>query len=347
LTTTHFATELREQPEVLRRLLADGRRDAESIAAVISRRGVGFGVLAARGSSDNAARYGQYLLGIENSLLAALATPSLFTHYHATPGMADALVIGISQSGRSPDVVAVLAEARRQGAITVAVVNETDSPLAAAAELVFPLRCGAERSVGATKTYTAQLMALAMLSAAMQRSGARWQDLATIPEHVARTIELYDQRGSAGGLLGGHDRMIVVGRGFNLSTAFEISLKLKEAAGIMADGYSSADFFHGPRAMLDRSVPVLAVAPGPRIFAELDETARLAADAGAPLVVISERPDILARAAMALPLPAGIPDWLSPIVSVVPGQRLALELSLARGLNPDLPRGLSKITETR
>jgi glucosamine--fructose-6-phosphate aminotransferase (isomerizing) len=344
---TCFETELREQPEVLRRLLTAGRENAESIATAISRRGVRFGVLAARGSSDNAARYGQYLLGIENSLLAALATPSLFTHYHATPGMAEALVIGISQSGRSPDVIAVLAEARRQGAITVALVNEADSPLAATAELVCPLRAGTERSVAATKTYTAQLMALAMLSAAMQKSEERWKDLLKIPDLVAAAIDLHDRRSGAAGLLGGHDRMIVVGRGFNLSTAFEISLKLKEAAGVMADGYSSADFFHGPRTMLDRTVPVLVVAPGPRVFAELDETATLAADAGAQLAVISERPEMLSRAAIPLPLPAGIPDWLSPIVSVVPGQLLALELSVANGLNPDAPRGLSKITETR
>ncbi len=345
--TTRFETELREQPEILRQLLEAGRADAESIAAAISRRGVRFGVLAARGSSDNAARYGQYLLGIENALLAALATPSLFTHYHAAPAMAEALVIGISQSGRSPDVIAVLAEARRQGAVTVAVVNETRSPLAATAELVFPLRAGVEQSVAATKTYTAQLMALAMLSAAMRKSEEPWHDLKKIPELVGKAIDLNEGRAPAARSLIGRTRMIVVGRGYNLSTAFEITLKLKEAAGIMADGYSSADFYHGPRAMLDRSVPLLVVAPGPRVFDELDETATLAGDTGAPVAVISERSDMLARATVALPLPQGIPEWLSPLVSVVPGQLLALDLSLANGLNPDAPRGLSKITETR
>jgi glucosamine--fructose-6-phosphate aminotransferase (isomerizing) len=141
--------------------------------------------------------------------------------------------------------------------------------------------------------------------------------------------------------------MIVVGRGYNLSTALEITLKIKETTGIMADGYSSADFFHGPRAMLDRSVPLLVVAPGPRVFDELDQTVRLAAEKGASVVVVSERSDILARATVALPLPLGIPEWLSPLAAVVPGQLLALQMSLADGRNPDAPPGLSKITETR
>lgn len=344
--TTLFETELREQPATLERLLTQGREKALAIADRIRTYQPHCAVIAARGSSDNAARYGQYLFGIQNQLLASLATPSLFTQYHAAPSLAGALVVGISQSGQSPDIVAVIEEARRQRALTLAVTNEEGSPLAAAAELVLPLLAGAERAVAATKTYTAQALALAMLSAALRNQDPLWAELGALPERVARTIDA-----NAGCLewahrYAGHDRLIVVGRGYNLSTALEITLKIKETSGIMADGYSSADFFHGPKAILDRNLPVLAVAPG-RVFEELDGVIRLAQEKGSPLVVLSDRREILEAADVALSLPTGTPEWLSPIAAVVPGQLWALGLSLARGADPDRPPGLSKVTETR
>lgn len=344
--TTLFEAELREQPEALARLLEDGRAAAETIAEKVRARGAGFAVLAARGSSDNAARYGQYLLGIQNQLVASLATPSLFTQYQATPSLAGALVIGISQSGRSPDVVAVVSEARRQGAATLAVTNDPGSPLAAAAELVFPLRAGHERAVAATKTYTTQILALAMLSAALRREGRLWQELARVPELVARAIDLNAGCLAAAARFREHDRMVVVGRGYNLSTTLEITLKIKETSGVMADGYSSADFLHGPAAILDSALPLLVVAPE-RTFEDLDTVVRMAKAKHAPLVAISDRPELLAAADVALPLPSGVPEWLSPLAAVAPGQLWALGLSLARGMSPDNPPGLSKVTETR
>ncbi len=344
--TTLFETEVREQPAVLDRLLTAGRAGTEAIAEAIRAYEPRFAVIAARGSSDNAARYGQYLFGIQNRLLASLATPSLFTQYQAAPSLNGALVIGISQSGQSPDIIEVIREGRRQGAPTLAITNDEHSPLAAAAELVLPLLAGAELAVAATKTYTAQALALAMLSAALRNQQSLWGELRQLPELVAQAIDLN------GGCLGvanrysHHDRLVVVGRGYNLSTAFEITLKIKETSGIMADGYSSADFYHGPKAILNRSLPVLAVAPG-RVFEDLDGVIRLTRDTQAPLMVISDRPDVLATAEVALPLPPGTPEWLSPIVAVVPGQLWALGLSLARGTNPDAPPGLTKVTETR
>jgi glucosamine--fructose-6-phosphate aminotransferase (isomerizing) len=343
---TLFETELREQPGVLGRLLAEGRDAAEEVARHLKRRGVRFAMIAARGSSDNAARYGQYLLGIHNKLVAALAAPSIFTHYRATPALADALVIGISQSGQSPDIVEVLREGRRQGAVTLALTNEAASPLALEAELVLPLRAGQERSVAATKTYTAQLMALAMLSAALRNETAAWSDLATLPERVAGAIDLCAPRIGQAERFREHSRLVVAGRGYNLSTAFEITLKIKETSGVMADGYSSADFLHGPKAILDHNLPVLAVAPG-RVFDDLDSIVRLTKAKGAPLVAISDRAEILEAADVALPVPALTPEWVSPIVAVVPGQLWALGLSLARGMHPDAPPGLSKVTYTR
>lgn len=344
--TTLFETELRQQPATLDRLLTLGRGRAESIAEKIRSYQPRFAVIAARGSSDNAARYGQYLLGIQNRLLVSLATPSLFTQYHAAPSLSGALVTGISQSGQSPDIIEVVREARRQGAPTLAITNDERSPLASAAELVFPLLAGPERSVAATKTYTAQALALAMLSAAMRAEDALWAELRALPELVAQAIDLNAPCLGLARRFCDHTRLVVVGRGYNLSTALEITLKIKEASGIMADGYSSADFFHGPKAILDRSLPVLAVAPG-RVFDDLDGIVRLAKDTGAPLIVLSDRREILEAADVELPLPPGIPEWLSPIVAVVPGQLWALGLSLARGANPDAPPGLSKVTQTR
>jgi glucosamine--fructose-6-phosphate aminotransferase (isomerizing) len=303
-------------------------------------------VLAARGSSDNAARYGQYLLGIHNGLIGALATPAVFTHYQATPSLEDALVIGVSQSGQSPDIVEVVREGRRQGAATLAITNDERSPLAEAAELVFPLLAGTERAVAATKTYTAQVTALAMLSAALRGEEQPWRELSELAGFVERAIELNAPKLQLAESFREHSRLVVLGRGYNLSTALEITLKIKETSGVMADGYSSADFLHGPKAILERSLPVLAVAPG-RVFEDLDGILRLARDKGARVVTISDRQDLLDLAQVALPLPAGIPEWLSPIVAVVPGQLWALGLSLARGMHPDAPPGLAKITHTR
>lgn len=343
---TLFERELREQPAVLERLLREGKSCAQGIAQAIARRHVRFAVLAARGSSDNAARYAQYVLGIQNRLVAALATPSVFTHYEARPSLADALVLGISQSGQSPDVVEVLREGRAQGALTVAITNEGASPLAQAAELVFPLLAGSEQAVAATKTYTAQTLAVAMLSAALRDEPGPWAELQAVPALVQDAIDRNAACLERAQAFRDYARLIVVGRGYNLSTVSEITLKIKETTGIMADGYSSADFLHGPKAILDPQIPLLVVAPGPRVFEDLDAVVRLARDEHVPVVALSDRPEILSQADVALGLPA-MPEWLSPIVAVVPGQLWALGLSLARGRQPDAPRGLSKVTHTR
>jgi glutamine---fructose-6-phosphate transaminase (isomerizing) len=342
---TFFEAELREQPAVVARLLQSGRPRAQEIADRIRARAPRFGVLAARGSSDNAARYAQYLLGIENGLVAALATPSLFTHYGARPALGDALVIGISQSGQSPDIVEVVREGRRQGALTLALTNEPESPLAEAAEMLLPLQAGTERAVAATKTYMAQLAAIAMLSAAWRDDPAAWAELEALPDQLSATLAANHAAASIAESLREHSRLVVLGRGYNLSTAFEITLKVKETSGVLAHGYSSADFLHGPKAVLDRTLPVMAVSPG-RAFDDLDSVAALVREQGAPLIAISDRPDVLAAADVALPLPAGVPEWLSPLAAVIPGQLWALGFSLARGLQPDAPRGLTKVTHT-
>jgi glucosamine--fructose-6-phosphate aminotransferase (isomerizing) len=342
-----FESDLLEQPVILAALISAGRAEAAAAAERIRAHGARFVVLAARGSSDNAARYAQYVLGVRNGLVAALAAPSIVTRYGAAPDMSAAVVIGISQSGRSPDLVAVAREARRQGALTLAVTNDPGSPLAEASELVLALRAGHERAVAATKTYTAQLMTMAMLSAALAGDEAAWRQLVDVPDRVAGAIEAGGQRAPAAERFRGEERMLVVGRGFNMSTAFEIALKLKEACGVVAEPYSSADLLHGPVALVRDGLPVMVVAPESAPFDDLLGVAALARERGARLIAISDAPSVAAQAEVALPLAPGGPEWLSPIEAVVPGQLWVQALAAARGLTPDAPAGLSKVTLTR
>jgi len=344
---THFEREIREQPRVLERLLRDGREAAEQAAAAIRRFGPEWVLIAGRGSSDNAARYAQYLLGAHNKLGVALAVPSLFTLYDSPPRLSRALTIGISQSGQSPDIVSVLREARAQGGFTLALSNEPESPLSQAAASTLPLLAGRELAVAATKTYTAQLFALAMLSAALEGNAERWAALARVPAWLDRAIEQNRELGRAVAELQGARQLIVLGRGFNYSTAFEVALKLKETSYLLAEPYSVADLLHGPVAMIDGGFPIILIAPSGRSLVDVPDLLALLEARGARVLAISDDPELLARAPLQLALPSGVPEWLSPIVSVVPGQLFAGALAHRLGHDPDRPRGLSKVTLTR
>jgi len=232
-------SEIAEQPGVLERLLRDAAPEIEAIASDIRARGVHHVVIAARGSSDNAARYAQYLFGSHNRLTVTLATPSLFTLYRTPPMMTGALVVGISQSGESPDLVAVVEEGRRQGCPTLAITNVAGSPLTAVADHTIVLRAGQERSIAATKTYTAQLAALAMFSTALAQNKEWRQELARVPEFVADALRAGDEAiVIAAGALKNAGHGVVLGRGFNFATAFEIALKAKELACVAVEPYS-------------------------------------------------------------------------------------------------------------
>jgi len=343
---SYLEQEILEQPEVLDRLLDRERGTVETVARAIRERGPRFAVLAARGTSDNAARYGQYLLGAVNSLPVALATPSLFTLYRRPPCLADALVIAVSQSGQSPDIVAVVEEGRRQGALTLAVTNDPASPLARAAEWVIPLHAGTERSVAATKTYTASLLALGMISAALAGDEEMFAALRTVPGAIRQVVSSAPTVCRASERYRYMEACVVVSRGYNYATAYEIALKLKELTYVLAEPYSSADFQHGPVALVEKGFPVIAVVPEGAVTAEMVDFLRRLREREAELVVISAREEVLSLAQTPLPLPEGIPEWLSPMVAVVPGQLFALGLTQARGLDPDQPRGLQKVTRT-
>lgn len=340
-------SELREQPAALARLLARQAATAEEAAVAFRSDDVRYVLIASRGSSSNAARYAQYLLGRANRVPVMFATPSLYTIYEQPPSLEGAIVVGISQSGASPDVAAVLAEARRQGRPTLALTNEPDSPLARQADVVLSLEAGEERAIAATKTYTNSIGAIALLFTAIGGDRDARAELERMPDVLAEQIELTFSRAPRLDAYVAVPGATVVARGINFGSAHEAALKIRELSSLVVEAYSPADLMHGPIAAIGSGWPVLAIAPsGPAhesvtsVFAALEER-------GARLLVVSDSPDALARADTPLPLVAGVPEWLSPLTAVIPAQVTAMQLAQLRGLDVDSPAGLRKITLTR
>ena len=347
-TTMTLHDEILEQPSRLKQLISDQRKNVEEIARAIRSYDIQYAFLAARGTSDNAGRFANYLWGALNSLPMALATPSLFTYYQQPPKLNGALVVGISQSGQSPDIISVLVEGKRQGRPTLAITNTPDSPLAKTADFILDIQAGAEQAVAATKTYTAELMAIAMLSVAMSGSQARWQELVQVPGWVEEVLK---EDGGIAQLAQRYRYMqqcVVLGRGYNYATAFEWALKLKELTYVKAEPYSSADFLHGPIAMVERGFPVMAIVPSGKVFDSLISLLDHLKHAQlAELVVISNARIALELAQSPIALPLDIPEWLTPIVSIVPAQLFSYHLTHAKGYDTEKPRSLRKVTETR
>lgn len=363
---TFLYREIHEQPDVLQTFLDREHERVAALAADLRARAVQYVLIAARGTSDNAGRYAKYLLGGINGLPVALATPSLYTIYQQPPRMENALVLGISQSGKSPDIVSVLEEAQRQGALTAAITNFADSDLAQQAHHVIELHAGMERSIAATKTYTAELAALALLSALLAADDEMLRALHEVPATVAQALALNEEANAPRNLLRSAPPAavdgpvahvvqryrymrdcVVIGRGYNYASAFELALKLKELTYTIAEPYSSADFLHGPLALVEHGFPVLLFAPRGVMLAEIQAFMKTLRTHRAEIIALSNDPQTLALADVRLPLPDQLPEWLSPIPAIVPGQIFALHLAHIRGYHPDQPRSLNKVTETR
>ena len=338
-------SELRDQPAALERFLSAESPRAATIARGLIGDDVRYLLIVSRGSSGNVARYLQYVFGTVNRLPVAFATPSLYTVYDAPPELGPAAAVGISQSGASPDVVTVLAEARRQGRPTLAITNDPASPLAQTADWVLPLHAGEERAVAATKTYLNSLAAVALLAAA--GNARRWDELRALPAKVAEQIErslaatgsLDDYREVKGGS--------VIARGVNYGTAFEIALKIRELSGAQFEAFSSADLLHGPIAALRAGRPAIVIAPSGRTLESMLAAVDKVRERGSEVIAISDDSGFLGDADTALPLVPEVPEWLSPFVTVVPGQVAAIRLALLNGADVDSPTGLTKITLTR
>lgn len=339
-------SEIAQQPSVMSRLIIDSMNATQTVAKAIKDFDPTYVCIAARGTSDNAARYAQYLFGNVLRLPVMLATPSLHTLYGTPPDLSKALVIGISQSGKAEDVRTVLQDANEQGALTLAITNFDESPMAQTAQHHLPLLAEEELSVAATKTYTAQLTVVAMLTTLLANDDTLLSDLKTLPNVAQETLKLTESIPDWSDRYRYMEQFLVLGRGFNYATAFEISLKVKELTYISSEGYSEADFRHGPIAVVNSGISVMLVAPQGKVFPQMADMLKDLIERNAETLVISNDADLLGRATKQLPIPT-VPEWLSPIVSVIPGQVFAMHQAIARGLEVDKPRGLSKVTITQ
>jgi len=340
--------EIREQPEALERTLRMGLRAAARLAREVAQKRPKLIVLAARGTSDNAAQFGRYLLEITTGIPVSLAAPSLYTLYGANIDLKHALIVAISQSGESTDTNLVLQRGSEQGALTVGITNEPASSLAKLAEHLFFVRAGRERSVAATKTYTGQVMSLYLLAHALGGK-IRIEDLKKIPEWAAKSLELEEQITARAERYRFMERAVVVGRGLNYSNAFEFALKLMETGYVVAERFSSADFLHGPIAMVERSFPMFLFTPSGVTWDGMrDMIGRLNA-LKAETLIITDRsnPEAFERNPRAIVIPAKLSrEWYTPIPYIVPAQIFAAALASWKGIDPDRPRTLSKVTRT-
>ncbi|MEO3749252.1 SIS domain-containing protein [Streptomyces sp. B6B3] len=341
-----MAAEIAEQPEVLRRLLDEGAADIRAVAERIAARRPRFVLLTGRGTSDNAALYAKYLIEILLGLPCGLTSMSTTTAYGARPDLTDCLVVAVSQSGGSPDLVASTTAAREAGAITLAVTNNAGSPLAAASEFHVDVLAGPERSLPATKTYTAELLALYLLV-----QGLRGEDgttaAASLPDLAARVLARDAEVRALAARYRFAERMVITSRGYGYPTAKEAALKLMETSYIPALSYSGADLLHGPLAMVDNVSPVIAIVTDGRGGEALQPVLDRLRDRGADLVVVGPQAQVAAASAgFALPT-EGLAEELQPVLEILPLQMLAYEVTIARGQDPDAPRALAKVTETR
>ncbi|GAB5603833.1 sugar aminotransferase [Thermus sp. FJN-A] len=336
--------EAEEAPKVVERLLRENESEVKGLAAFLRRRPPALVLTAARGSSDHAALFAKYLLEARLLWPTLSLAPSVLTLYRAYPRPPfPSLLLAYSQSGESPDVVEAVEAYRRQGVLTVALVNREESPLSRAAEVVLPLHAGEERAVAATKSFLAMLAATLHLLAHLGQEAGLREALPALPEALARAVE-------AGGELGyleDAENLFVLGRGFTYPVALEAALKLKEVAALHAEGFSAAEFLHGPQALLEEGFPVLALVQGDEAAEGFLKTLEGLKAKGAHLLVLSPEPEALALAHTPLAVPVSLGPELTPLLLVQAFYPMAEALGRARGLDPDRPRHLAKVTRTR
>lgn len=342
-----FLREIYEQQSVSKNLINSKRKYINQIVEKLKTKDIQYVYLVGRGTSDNAGKYAQYLFGSVNKIPLALGTPSLFSIYKQPPNLRNSVVIAISQSGISPDIVSVIKEAKQQNCPTLVITNNQQSPLAELADFVIDLGIGEEKAVGATKTYTATLIAIAMISASLANNDSMFDYLNNVPNWIETSLKSFDDISDLAKNYINIENCVVLGRGFNYSTVNEWSLKLKELANIITEPYSSADFLHGPIAMIKNGYQIFTVAPAGLGCEPLLELLRdLIKKYNIELLSISNQEEVLSLSKGKIYIPADMPEWLSPIISIVPAQLFTYHLTLLKGLDPDNPQGLKKVTET-
>lgn len=340
--------EIEEQPKYIEKALELGREPVARLVSEMHSRGVGLVIVAARGTSDNAATYAKYLLEIVAGLPVALAAPSVLTLYDARMRLDNALVMGISQSGQGADVVQVLSAARAAGAMTACVTNEADSAITRVSDHVLLCHAGKEKAVAATKTYTTSIALVALLVARYANRTDLLEELLRIPDTVQKMLSLKELIQGAVERYRYMQECAVLARGVNQATALEAALKITETSYVVSKPYSGADFLHGPIAMVSEGFPCIVFAPDGLAYASQLDLALKLKERGAELIVIARDKEMLELGRTRIPVPVdGIPELLSPLPYIIPAQLFACYLSLTRGLDPDRPRGLSKVTITR
>jgi len=340
--------EIEEQPNWVGHAVELAQEPVKSLVQEMRRRDIRFVVIAARGTSDNAATYAKYLIEIVAGLPVALAAPSVFTLYEATLKLSNTLVMGISQSGQGTDVVQVLSAARASGALTACITNSETSAITRVSDHVLLCNAGEEKAVAATKTYTTSLAVVALLVGTLAQRSDLLDSLAQVPTMMQGMLSLKPTIECSAERYRYMAECAVLARGVNQATALEAALKLTETCYLVAKPYSGADFLHGPIAMVDNGFPCLLFAPDGKAYPSMYDLALKLKERGAELIVIARDPRILDMATTRLPVPvADIPELLSPMPYIVAGQLFAYYLSRARGVDPDAPRYLTKVTQTR
>jgi glucosamine--fructose-6-phosphate aminotransferase (isomerizing) len=348
---TRMRREIGQSPRAVERVIGTALEEVSGVAAEIARLRPAWVMIVARGTSDHAAVYARYVVETELGLPTGLAAASVVTVYDAPMRWRGGLVIAISQSGRSDDLIAVTAAARRGGAGTLAITNDHRSPLARAAQWSLRCHAGRELAIPATKTYVAELAVIAALAAALHPGGQLAAGLPRLGSAIRLALDagadwLDGPDGAAAvAALAGAERALVVSRGFNFATALEIALKLKETSAIFAEAYSTADFAHGPVVLAGSGVPVLAIRPDGPMGSSIDGSLGIVAERGSPVWVVGGT-EVAGRPG-ALSLELDLPEALTPIPYVIPCQLLVEEVARRRGQSPDAPRGLNKVTRTR
>jgi glucosamine--fructose-6-phosphate aminotransferase (isomerizing) len=337
--------EILEQPEALARTFKAEREHALEFTKLRKKQEFRHVVLVARGTSDNAAQFARYLIELTTGLPASLAAPSVHTLYRARIDYRQTLMVGISQSGEGTDINRVLESARCQGAYTVGVTNEAHSTIAKLVDDVFLVRAGRQHSVAATKTYTGQLMIFYLLAAALG-SGVTLETVSEIPHHVQRVFRLLPELRALVERYRYMDHCVVVARGINYANAFEFALKLMETCYVVAERFSSADFLHGPIALIERDFPIFMLMPPGRTFTDLKKLTGRLRGLRAEIVAFASPSASIPAATRLIRVPVSVPEIYTPIPYIVPGQIFAALLAEVKGINPDKPRSLKIVTQT-
>ena len=338
--------EIRQQPDVLARILQQERGKIRELGETLRKRSIRLIILVARGSSDNAAQFGRYLLEIATGIPVSLAAPSVYTLYGAKLRLDHALVVGVSQSGEGEDINRVLAEVRAAGAFTIGITNEAGSSMVRSVDVPLLIHGERERSVAATKTFTGQMMIFYLLAEALAGPSAVTQGFEQVPDFCAKTLVHEAAIRELAQRYTFMENCVVLGRGLLYGNAFELALKLMETCYVVAERFSTADFFHGPLAMVERHFPVILFASPGAMMPGVKTMAHRLKELRAETVVITSDAELAANCSRVVPMLPEITEFLAPIPYIIPGQLFAALLAEAKGLDPDTPRSLSKVTRT-